>query len=188
MGLVVQHHKIDRQAAEGPPGPRPQQRMHQAHPAGRLDAHQHDRFVSRNAEAPELALIQWRAFDPRPWRAVHQRRGQILQPHLGQRGGHAGGAFNVHRLQILVDARRQFAFSVGGGRGEAQPGHGAGCQAQLHAQAGHGVKTVDRAAASALGLRQQCRLMRRLVAAGEQPAISDAVHRKQFGPGVRQKV
>ena len=201
IGFAVQHHQIDRQAAESPPRLGAQQGMDQRQPAGGLDAHQHDGLVARNSEAPQLALVQRPGHGIQPGRAVHQGGGQVLhrqmlfgcqgqvaQPDLRQRGSHLGGAHDVHGLQVLVDARDQFVFRLRGRRGKAQARHGAGRQPQGQAQAGYRVQAVDRVAVGVHGLVPQRGPVLRLVAPGKNPAVGDAIERQQVGIGLGQEM
>ena len=165
-----------------------------------MDAQQHDGFVAGDGEAPELALVQRRAFR-RPAHAVHQRRAHVLQcqvflrgqrqvaqPHLGQCRGHAGCTLHMHGLQVFVDAGHQLVRRLGGCRGKAQSGQGAGRQPQRHAQAGHRVQAVDGMALRIKGLLAQGRLVCRVVASGEHAAVGNTRHRDQVGVSLGQKM
>ena len=201
IGLAVEDHHVDRQAAEGPPGLGPQQRVHQRNALRRVHPHQHDRLVARQAEAPQLALVKRPAVDADARRAVHQRRGQVLQgqvffwrqaevaqPDLRQRRGHPNGPLHVHRLQVAVDARLEFAF-VGGGRGgEGQPGDGARCQPHPHPQARDRIESVDGRAVGVHLLRRQRRCTNGSVATPEGTPVGDAFERHHFALGSGQEM
>ena len=163
--------------------------MHQRQAADRLDAHQHDGLVARDAQAPQLALVYRAGQGAGAWCAVQQRRGQVLQrqvflgcqgqvaqPHLSQRGSHAGGALDMGGLQVFVDARCQLFFGGGGGGGKGQPGHRARRQAKLDAQAGYRVQAIDWLTLGVQGLGEQRWLVGWPVAPGKHAPVGNAVY------------
>ena len=169
IGVVftVEHDHIGRQRTKAPPGLGAQQRLHQTQAFTRMNAHQQYRFVPRNTQAPQLPLVdQWRSAtstgmgvgvsDVGSRAAVHQRgcevlqrrifvrvNAQVAQPHLGQCGGHARGAFKVHALQILVNAACQLGSVTRSGGGKAESGYPPSGNAHLDPQAGDRVQAVD---------------------------------------------
>ena len=139
--LAVQDHQVHWQPAKLPPGLSPQQRLHHVQAAAGVNAYQHNRPVAGQAKAPQLALVDqwvpsghvaeflagWSLRGQKRGRGadVHQRCRQVLQgcvffrchaqvaqPDLRQRGGHDGGPFDMHALQIFVDATRQLVCVV----------------------------------------------------------------------------
>ncbi|MNU73210.1 hypothetical protein D3C71_626880 [compost metagenome] len=194
VGFAVEHHEVAGHAAEAPPRLRAQQRVDQAHAVHRVDVDQHDGLVARDAEAPDLAQVD------QPAVAHHARRGvgedgrqvlqrqvlrgrdaQVAQPHLRQRGRHAGGALHVHGLQVAVDAGHQRLDALVGGGGEAQARGGARRDRQAHAQAGDGVQAVHLLALGRERLRVERRVGQRAVAADEGAPVGHAVDRQHVG-------
>ena len=169
IGFAVEHHHVHRQAAEAPPGLGPEQGVQQGDAVVGVDAYQHDRLVAGEPEAPQLPLVHRPALGSHARRAVHQRGGEVLQrqdlfrhqpevahPDLRQCGCHAHGSLDVHRLQVAVDASREFFFALGSGRRKGQARHRTWSQPEPHPQAGDRVQSVDRRPVLVEGLGRQC--------------------------------
>ena len=188
IDFTVENHQISGDSAKAPQRLSLKHSLHQRHAAAGMDAHQHDGFITRQTEAPKMALVYQRTLRRWSSRRIKKRGIQVLQcgiffrvhahvaqAHLRHCCRHAVGALDVHRLQIFVDARDQFID--GGCRcgGKRQACQSTGRNADLHAQPGNRVKPVYRRAVGHLAVRQQRRVRRLAVTAQKRSAVGDEI-------------